>query len=141
MFKRILVCIDGSGLALQAVGVAASLAQQNHSDVVLLHVQEYAPNTTFTVAWQIGTQGEVAGATLPSLMHEPQRILHEAGVGTEVITTQGVPNSTILSIAQERGIDLIVLGSRGASNTCNQFLGGVSDYVAHHAACPVLIVR
>ena len=53
----------------------------------------------------------------------------------------GHPADVILCVGEEESCDLIVLGSRGLGEVKRFLLGSVSDAVAHHAYCPVLIVR
>ncbi len=53
----------------------------------------------------------------------------------------GQPASEIVRVAEEEGCDLIVLGSRGLSGVQAFLLGTASDCVAHHARCPVLVVK
>jgi nucleotide-binding universal stress UspA family protein len=54
---------------------------------------------------------------------------------------EGHPAGIILEVAKKGSYDLIILGSRGLSRVAGFLLGSVSDAVAHHAHCPVLIVR
>ncbi|MFW9910029.1 MAG: universal stress protein, partial [Candidatus Thorarchaeota archaeon] len=53
----------------------------------------------------------------------------------------GDPAARIIEIAQERKVDLIILGSRGLSGIKRLFVGSISDKVASQASCPVMIVR
>ena len=52
-----------------------------------------------------------------------------------------VPYYDRSGLSAEEKADLIVLGSRGLSGIKAFLLGSVSDRVAHHAPCSVLIVR
>jgi nucleotide-binding universal stress UspA family protein len=47
----------------------------------------------------------------------------------------------ICEVASEEGSDVIVIGSRGLSGIGRLLLGSVSEYVARHAPCSVLIAR
>jgi nucleotide-binding universal stress UspA family protein len=47
----------------------------------------------------------------------------------------------ICESADAYGADMIVIGSHGSSHTGELLLGSVSQYVLHHASCPVLVVR
>jgi nucleotide-binding universal stress UspA family protein len=47
----------------------------------------------------------------------------------------------IVALAEELGVDLIVMGSRGLGGVRRALMGSVSDSVVRHAHCPVLVVR
>jgi nucleotide-binding universal stress UspA family protein len=53
----------------------------------------------------------------------------------------GIPDTTIIDLAEELGSGLIVLGSRGLGGVRRALLGSISDSVVRHAHCPVLVVR
>jgi nucleotide-binding universal stress UspA family protein len=55
--------------------------------------------------------------------------------------SHGDPASQIIDIASERGISLIIIGSRGVSGIKRLFTGSISDKVSKSASCPVMIVR
>ncbi len=47
----------------------------------------------------------------------------------------------IVRLAEELGVGLIVLGSRGVGGVRRALMGSVSDSVVRHAHCPVMVVR
>lgn len=49
--------------------------------------------------------------------------------------------STVCRVAEELGVDVIVVGSHGRTGIARVFLGSVSEHVVRHAPCPVLVVR
>ena len=51
------------------------------------------------------------------------------------------PVHALLSIAEEQGAQLIVVGSRGHGGFLGMGLGSVSQSLVHHASCPVAVVR
>ena len=53
----------------------------------------------------------------------------------------GTPGEYICRVAKEDGATMIVMGTRGMGTIRRTILGSVSDYVLHHANCPVLVVR
>ena len=65
----------------------------------------------------------------------------DAGVRYRGRCEGGHAAEQIVRIACDEDVDLIVVGSRGLSEWKALLLGGVSDQVAHHAHCSVLIVR
>ena len=60
------------------------------------------------------------------------------GVDVERLAKQGQAAQVLLEEA--RGADLLVVGSRGHGGFAGLLLGSVSQQVAHHASCPVVIV-
>jgi nucleotide-binding universal stress UspA family protein len=53
----------------------------------------------------------------------------------------GRPEAEIVTLAEEIGAGLIVMGSRGVGGVRRALMGSVSDSVLRHAHCPVLMVR
>ncbi|CAD5121877.1 DgyrCDS10339 [Dimorphilus gyrociliatus] len=53
----------------------------------------------------------------------------------------GRPGELIIDLAKEEGARMIVMGTRGMGTIRRTLLGSVSDYVLHHAHCPVIICR
>ena len=59
----------------------------------------------------------------------------------ETVVVEGQPAAEIVRVADERAIDLIVLGSHGRGGISRAILGSVADRVMRTARCPVLIVH
>lgn len=53
----------------------------------------------------------------------------------------GKPAEAIVKAAQEVGATLLVMGTRGMGKVRRTIFGSVSDYVLHHAHCPVAVYR
>ena len=51
------------------------------------------------------------------------------------------PGEFVVKVAEEEKAAMIVMGTRGMGTIRRTILGSVSDYVVHHAHCPVLIAR
>ena len=92
--------------------------------------------------------GPVAGADLSDLRLTAEialdAVLQQAlpdqnGVAIERRVVEGTP-ATVL-VHESRNADLLVVGSRGHGGFAGLLLGSVSQQCAHHAACPVVIVR
>ena len=62
------------------------------------------------------------------------------GPGRRLGLQDGVPAREIVAFAQDKGYDLIVLGTHGAGEVA-WYMGGVADRVATHATVPVLLFR
>jgi nucleotide-binding universal stress UspA family protein len=60
-------------------------------------------------------------------------------VEIERAVVEGAPGAVL--VEESRGADLLVVGSRGHGGFAGLLLGSVSQQCAHHAECPVVIVR
>ena len=148
MFRKILVCSDDSEGALTAARMSAQIARKFHSDVLLLHTYDLtvAVYPLFKAGvWQLPVRQEQmdfyieeARVTLEARIG---KVFQDAGVNYEALIERGHPVEVITRFAQQREVDLIVIGSRGLSGVESFLLGSVSEGVLHHAHCPVLIVR
>ena len=59
----------------------------------------------------------------------------------EHIREEGDAGYRLCHIAHDKGVNMIVMGTRGLGTVRRTILGSVSDYVLHHAHCPVIICR
>jgi hypothetical protein len=59
----------------------------------------------------------------------------------KIRTESGKPGEVITRVAHQEKSSLIVIGSRGLSKLKRTIQGSVSDYVLHHAHCPVIVWR
>ena len=144
MLKRVLVPLDGSARAEQALPVAARLAQAAGGTVVLLRVvsipNEFADYVTLE---PIATQA-VINATLEEVRNYLKNIagsesLHDVHTETEVLLGQTA--ATILSVVDSHHIDLVVLCSHGYTGMTRWALGSVAEKVSQLAPVPVLVLR
>ena len=62
-----------------------------------------------------------------------------ADVEMSISAVEGDPARVLLEAAHDA--DVLVAGSRGHSGVASLLLGSVSQHCAHHAPCPVVIVR
>ena len=59
----------------------------------------------------------------------------------EVLEKGFKPGQVINEAARQQKASMVVMGTRGLGTLRRTILGSVSDYVLHHAHCPVLICR
>lgn len=145
MYTRILVPIDGSEHAKQALSVACKLLDKKASTLYLLHVPETLDSTT-TLVWGVGAVD--ASATLAEREKSGEQLLKQAinsaqeegAQHIEEILTHGDPVRVILDTANAKDIDAIVMGSRGLSDFAGVVIGSVSHKVSHSAKCQVITV-
>jgi nucleotide-binding universal stress UspA family protein len=142
MFHDVLVAIDGSPDADEALRQAIDLADSQHARLTIFSAVVTPPAVTY-----VGVSGNV----LADLTRDAEAEA-EATVRTAVELVPGdVSVSTVLSHEPVRpGLlhqieagqhDLLVMGSRGRGAVRSALLGSVSHYALHHSPVPVLIVH
>jgi len=144
MFSSIVVGIDGSETAREAVRQATALAQAVGARIELVSAYEPVSDARLREAvavprdlhWIINPREDVE-ATLDAAAAE----IRAAGVKVEIFARQGDPADAILDVAEERNSDLIVIGNKGMTGAKRFLLGSVPNKVSHHAPCSVLIIR
>ncbi len=147
MFKSIVVGLDGSDHANNALGIACDLAGKYDSDLHLIHTPQ-----PHTVAFALGAvAGYHAATTMPSeeevktaatkILEEGKATAKEHG-HADVMTHigQGDPADEIIECATSCGADLIVTGRRGLSAVGALMQGSTTQKVNHHATCACLSV-
>lgn len=140
MFDKLLLAVDGSEHALRAARMAADLARTVKSTELRIVVAYESippylgePNMQYA----IDAHMKEAKSVLDKAINEVGEIPGE--VHTEVL--EGSPADAIIDVANTRGSDVIVMGSRGLGRLAGLLLGSTSQKVVSHAPCPVLIVR
>ncbi len=144
MFKQILIPLDGSTRAEKALPVAARLAHASNGSIVLLRVAKLpvdygggytqAPLLTEQI---IETELDQADNYLKSIATSD--ILKGITIKTEAMF--GQPLQDILSVAEMRRVDLIVICSHGRAGLMRWALGSVAQALAHHSSIPLLVLR
>jgi len=140
--NHILVPIDFSRDADDAIDMAITLARELGSRITLLHVIHDV---------YVGV-GEMAAA-LPASYYEEieedvkreiQTYLNkvfEAGLQGDSIVLHGVPFQSILDTVRDQNIDLVVMGTHGRTGLRHVLLGSVAEKVIRMATCPVMVTR
>jgi nucleotide-binding universal stress UspA family protein len=139
---KILIAVDGSDLALDAVRHALRLREQGlAAGFVLANVQEPASlYEMLTVRDPQRLQGLAASAGEHSLQGARQ-LCDAAGVDYEFEIGLGEPAHTLLDIAERYGCAAIVAGARGKGGLGGGDLGSVSHELMHVSPLPVTIVK
>lgn len=152
---KIVVGSDGSPTAREATRQAAELAKA--LDAELLIVRAYyakeprdsatAYEPTLQDAAPAGMPGDVArpvGARAEALAGLEAEVGAIADLGLRTVTPlarEGEAADQILTVADEEGADMIVVGNKGMSGAARFLLGSVPNKITHHAPCNVLVVR
>ena len=70
-----------------------------------------------------------------------ERLIKEANIKVKITILKGTPGPEIVRYANEKYVDLVVIGSRGLNSLQEMVLGSVSHKVMKRVTCPALIVK
>lgn len=137
MYKHILLAVDGSENAVRAAKEAVKIATEE-SLIEMVYVADFEKAKT-----------EVLHATSSeSLLLERKRkvapieeVLKETGKNYKLTILHGTPGPEIVKYANEKQVDVVVIGSRGLNGLQEMVLGSVSHKVMKRVHCPALIVK
>jgi len=145
-FNRILVAFDGSEDSVKAARLACSLAKKYGSKVTVAHVYSFAVfaygGATPMPMPDVQPLEEAAKAKGMSILNRGLALARECGadVEGELIEAPSIVQALVEYAAKEK-VDLIVAGTRGMTGFKKLIMGSVSNGLAGHAECPVLVVR
>ncbi|WP_428966485.1 universal stress protein [Micromonospora fluostatini] len=140
MNRPVVVGVDGSPSSLVAAEQAAQAAVRRSAPLQLVH--GYLHPLGYGVPLNPYDLG------LPAPTSEAQKMLDQTatelsdrwpGLDVQARQVAGGPGATL--VEESRRADLVVVGSRGLGGFAGLLLGSVSQQVAGHAHCPVLVVR
>jgi nucleotide-binding universal stress UspA family protein len=142
MFQKILVPLDGSEIAAKVLPKAIELAKTFKAKVTLFHacysgVGAFAGEATPAT---IRTEAAQEKKFCETFLAQAAKDLKDQGLDADHTCAEGVPAQQIIAYAQDKGYDLIVLGTHGSGEVA-WYMGGVADKVASHATVPVLLFR
>ena len=138
-YDEILLPTDGSDTADLAAKRAIDAARRSDATVHVLFVAERTRDDPETKGLEETIAEELDEGR--SVVESVAERAEANGVATERAVEVGVPRTTIEAYADERGIDLIVVGSTGADDVSEKLLGTVAKYVVNEAPADVLVVR
>jgi nucleotide-binding universal stress UspA family protein len=150
----VLLVTDGSEEAALATEAAVEISNKTASELHVVHVYGIVP---IYPSYPEAADSEGMEQTDPVLEEELESLsvrqaqevldaavekVHSVGgtVAQAHLREGGVPQA-IVSLAEDTGVGLIVMGSRGRGGIRRALMGSVSASVVRHAHCPVLVVR
>jgi nucleotide-binding universal stress UspA family protein len=140
--RRILLATDGSEEAKLATRAAVKLAKSTGSELHVVHVKLIPISPPYPEVLDWREDLEYAEGEARELLDEQVKKVENAGGAVAGIhLREEQPAEEIVALAEELGIDLIVVGSRGRGRIRRALAGSVSDWLVRHAHCPVLVVR
>lgn len=139
---HLLVPVDFSDYADQALAYAIELAQSLRARITLVHVIHLTPLA----------MGDISATTLVPYLEDMERTAQEyiqaalervrrAGLQGDSVLVQGIPFQAIIETARDHNVDLIVMGTHGRTGLTHVLMGSVAEKVVRLAPCPVLVTR
>jgi nucleotide-binding universal stress UspA family protein len=140
-FSKIMVAIDGSEHSLKAAEYALDVAKSFNAQLFAITVTSVPQSYHLKQEDVLGESGEMVDskAWLEKFSHEAKTDNIE--LKTELINSHRPVDYVILEYAEERNIDLIIVGTRGRSGFKRLLLGSVASSVITYAHCPVMVVK
>lgn len=136
--RHVLCPTDFSACADQALDAAIAIAQKFDATLTLLHVYTL-PVSGFGGDITVLSEQELDVAARKALDGVLDRV-RASYPKSEAIVRQGAPAPTILDVADERGADLIVIGTHGRRGVSRVLVGSIAEKVVRTAGVPVLTV-
>jgi nucleotide-binding universal stress UspA family protein len=159
-YTHILAPTDFSPLANHALTYAFKEAELHNAKLTLLHALHHHSDEVYYIKGQPtdprGLAGELGSMTLASgstpitirrdyveeaLLQLREMVPPSFTSVWETEVASGSPAEAIVRLAQERQVDLIVMGTHGRTGLSHILLGSVAEKVVREAPCPVLIIR
>lgn len=126
--NRILLATDGSRSGDAAAVAAAKIGHCCNNPVTVLSVR---------VPGHTATRQAEAGQIVDRIVGH----LQAQGIEADGFVGEGATHEVIAQAAQDRGCDLIIMGSHGRTGLGRLLLGSNSERVIGQAACPVMVVK
>ena len=145
---KVIVATDGSEAAIDAARISMGLLRPHAQIVVVMVIPEYedpmedaggieGPVITYKQAdkdWRRSTANGQAALDRTAAVLGPD-------VEVRLVPDDESTGAALDRVAHEMNADVLVIGSSGKNWLSRHFGGSVSDYVAHHAPCPVMLIR
>ena len=140
--KKILIPTDFSDHAEYALKVAAQIARENDGEIILLHMLELPHQ---------GSDAVGSGKELPEIMlfknaaiRKLEDLMDEDyldGLKVSEVVQFDLAFEGVLKVSKKNDVDLIVMGSHGASGYKEMFIGSNAEKVVRNSEVPVLIIK
>lgn len=139
---KILVAVDGSELALDAVRFALRLQSNGlNATFVLATIQEPTYLYEVLLAPDADVLDHALGVVGSRALESAETLFHAASTAFDRELGSGDPATALMEIAERTGCDMIIIGARGLGALRSALLGSVSQGVLHASKIPVMIVR
>jgi nucleotide-binding universal stress UspA family protein len=143
-YRKILVGTDGSASSFRAVEAAAGVAAGSAKLIMVCAYHQMPERERARAGDQLGDLAYKVEGSTPAddaLRAARERAVAAGATDIEEIAVAGDPVDTLLELAVDHKVDLLVVGNRGLNSLAGRLLGSVPANLSHRARCDVLIVH
>lgn len=136
-YQHLLVPLDGSEVAAQAIPHAGALAKAFGAAITLFHVvpREGVPSRPLT------QKEREAFSQIDAYLQKVKAELEAAGIETHWAVTAGDPANEIVRYAYTHNVDAVVMSTHGKGGAFQRLYGSVADAVLARLTIPVVLIR
>lgn len=138
VYKNILVAVDGSEQAENALKEAVETTKRNNGHLVILTTVDTAP--MLADAHASNYIAETSKNYLNSIILQAELELPE-GFDYETVKLEDNPKTAIVKYAEDNDIDLIMIGATGKGRIERALIGSTTAFVVNNAPCNVMVVK
>ena len=148
IFEKILVPVDGSHSCLHAKMFASSIAKKFNSKVTVVNVVSHEfmhPELKAQYQLPHSILHKIDEAYLEAgkkIIRNAEEMFREASIQVDArLVTYEDPAEYLLGLVKDEKFDLVIIGNRADTQSERYSLGSVTEKIARHTECPVLIVK
>lgn len=142
--RTILFPTDFSKNAVHAALYAGMIARGINAQLILLNVYSIPMATEYQIPYDVDGFLKISSeAAEEKLQQFARELIKDTGISSnkvKEITEYGQTADTIVKIAQSEKVDFIMMGTKGASNILDKWLGTNTQNVIESADCPVWVI-
>lgn len=138
VYKKILVPVDDSNQAMNALHEAIAVANRNEAELFILNVKDETRlrGTSIALAMSLDEIEEESKQIIKNLTKDFPK-----DVAFQTVTFIGNPKKDIVKFAEDNAMDLIVIGANSKKLVDRILIGSTTSYVVEKSPCNVMVVK
>ncbi len=138
VYKKILVPVDDSNQAMNALHEAIAVAKRNEAELFILNVKDETRlrGTSIALAMSLDEIEEESKQIINTLTKNLPK-----DVAFQTVTFIGNPKKDIVKFAEDNAMDLIVIGANSKKLVDRILIGSTTSYVVEKSPCNVMVVK
>ena len=138
VYKKILVPVDDSNQAMNALHEAIAVTKRNEAELFILNVKDETRlrGTSIALAMSLDEIEEESKQIINNLTKDFPK-----DVAFQTVTFIGNPKKDIVKFAEDNAMDLIVIGANSKKLVDRILIGSTTSYVVEKSPCNVMVVK